>query len=131
MRISVQGECDAAKVVAGYLRSQGYLVTDKAPDYTVYLEQGKTPVVDAAPTIVIDGVDCPLEGRMLYHLSHLSTTRIVLARAGGIQSDQKIRIVFPPEEALAVERGVFRGILDAVAPQQVRHWWKTVLRRRR
>jgi hypothetical protein len=74
-------------------------------------------VVDGQGAIVIDGVDCPLESRMIYHVAHLSTARIILARAGGIQSDQEIRIVFPRAEAQAIERGVFRGILDTVGPQ--------------
>ena len=139
MRISIQGECDAAKVVAGYLRSQGYLVTDTAPNYTVHLDEAATPVVDGQRAIVVDGIDCRLESRMVWHITQLSKTRIVLARAGGVQSDQEIRIVFPPEEALAVERGVFRGVLDAVLPQEEaatgkatkkeahKPWWRRLL----
>jgi hypothetical protein len=129
MRISIQGQADAAKVIAGYLRSQGYLLTDQRPNYTVYLSERETPVIDGAPSIVIDGVDCPLEARIIYHLSHLTKARIVLARAGGIQSDREIHIEYSPEETLAVERGVFRGVLDVVAPQKARSWWKRVLKR--
>lgn len=138
MRISIQGECDAAKVVAGYLRSQGYLVTDKAPNYTIFLDEAATPVVDGRRAIVVDGVDCRLESRMVWHISQLSKARIVLAREGGVQSDQEIRVVFPPEDTLAIERGVFRGVLDVVLPEGVAAtekptkkearppWWKRI-----
>jgi len=136
MRIKVEGQCEAAQVVRGYLKSQGYLVSDFAPNYAIYLEEGETPEVDGRPSIVVDGIDCRIESRMIYHISRLTPARIVLARAGGVQSDQEIRIVFPHEETLAIERGVFRGVLDVVLPhgeeeraKQIQReakkpWWK-------
>ncbi len=105
-------------VVVGFLRSQGYLVTNVMPNYTVYLQEGETPVIDGEASILVDGIDSRIESRMIWHISRLSKRRVVLARAGGIQSDQEIRIVFPSEEAITVERGVFRGILDTVMPDQ-------------
>ncbi len=118
MRISIQGECDAVKVVVGFLRSQDYLVTDVMPNYTVYLHEGATPMIDGQASILVDGIDSRIESRMIWHISRLSKRRVVLAREGGIQSDQEIRIVFPSEEAIAIERGVFRGILDTIMPDQ-------------
>ena len=128
MRICIQGQADAARVIAGYLRSQGYLLTDQWPSYTVHLLERETLVIDGAPSIVIDGVDCPIEARIIYHLGHLTKARIVLARAGGIQSDREIRIEYSREATVAVERGVFRGILDVVAPEKARPWWIRILK---
>ena len=67
MRICIQGQADAAKVIAGYLRSQGYLLTDQRPNYTVYLSERETPVIDGAPSIVIERGGLP--ARSPHHLS--------------------------------------------------------------
>jgi hypothetical protein len=117
MRIRIDGNCDAAQVVTGYLRSQGYLVSEHDPNYTIYLEEGETPEVDGRPSIVVDGIDCKIENRMIHHISHLTAARIVLARAGGVQSDQEIHIAFNHADTAAIEKGVFRGVLDTVGPE--------------
>jgi hypothetical protein len=107
MRISIEGDTGIAKVLRGYATAAGLHLTNHNPTYSVIVEEG------AGPNIVIDGINCRFKEAVQNAVSELSDTRIEYQRAGGVQSDRKIRIVGTGSEADAdaIERGVLRALL--------------------
>lgn len=115
MRISIKGENEAAGELRGMLQSAGYTVTDIAPTHTIFLEEDE--VLGLADHFVIDGIECPLERRVMEHIHHQTGKNIMLARVGGVQSDRDIRIRFAPHDTHEIAIGAFRGILEALGLQ--------------
>lgn len=107
MRISIEGDTQIAKVLRGYAAAAGLHVTSFNPSYSVIVEEG------AGPNIVIDGVNCRFKDAVQDAIAELSDTRIEYHRAGGVQSDRRIRVVSNGAErdADAIERGLLRALL--------------------
>jgi len=144
MRIKVIGESDCARAVRGLLRKAGFAVSEYLPREAV-LEMPSGGYVVAieeheADQIHFDSVDCELEANIVRHVTALSAMPVLIDRPGGqVHSDCEIRILAPahlPEQQMAVEFGVLRGLLDTVgyarrekeqAPQPPRpSFWKRV-----
>lgn len=106
MRISVRGDCPAAKVLRGYIRANdcGYL-TDSRFDYRVHLR-----VDDSIDTVLIDSIDCALERKVLTMIQDLGVQRFILQRIGAIKSDREISIVYPSKYQAEVELGLYRAL---------------------
>ena len=123
MRVSVHGQASAAKVLRGYLEAAGFHVTDFSPSYTVLIEEG------TGPNIVLDGVNCPFKDAVQDAIAELTDTRIEYHRAGGVQSDRKIRVVTPPKEtdSETVERGLLRALLVVSGHHMARGSFKRFL----
>ncbi len=94
-------------VLRGYASAAGLHVTGFNPSYSVILEDG------AGPNIIIDGVNCRFKDAVEAAVSELTDTRIEYQRAGGVQSDRKIRVVGnrSEQDAHAIERGLLRALL--------------------
>ncbi len=145
MRIKVIGENDCARALRGLLRKAGFAVSEYLPREAL-LEMPSGGYVVAiqehqADEIHFDSVDCEFEGNILRHITALSKKPVLIDRPGGeVHSDRDIRILVPahlPEQQMAVEFGVLRGLLDTVgfgreekkqAPQPpTKPWWKRIL----
>jgi len=105
MRISIPSTCDSSLVVQGYLRKAGYAIGDFNADYTIWLKE--YPGCE----VVLDATDSSLEKHILKSITELTNSHIVLHRAGGVQSDRKLMVLYNKSDAEAVEKGVFRGLL--------------------
>lgn len=125
MRIRVDGDCDSAKAVRGYLADGGFLVDDDVYSYSVCVEETDSPVP------VVDGIHCKLESEIVNAIAQLANTQVILDRPGANRSDRSIKIGVPvsftTQQKDAVERGVRGGfenmlkapaeVLAPVAPQ--------------
>jgi hypothetical protein len=76
-------------------------------------------------SILFDSVDSELEGAILRHVTQLAAAPVVVDRPGGVvHSERELRIVVPNSgdvkadeaDAVAVEFGVLRGLLDLISP---------------
>jgi len=112
MRVSIEGDTNVSKVLRSYAAAAGLRVTSFNPSYTVVVEEG------AGPAIVIDGINCRFKNAVQDAISELTDTRIEYQRAGGVQSDRKIRVVTSGGEldADAIERGLLRALLTVARP---------------
>ncbi len=142
MRIKVVGESDCAKSLRGLLRKAGFAVVEYLPNdavrtmpsggYVVHIEEGPS-----GEQLYLDSVDCELEANILRHVTALSKGPVVVDRPGGqVHSDREIRMVVAagaPEQALAVEFGVLRALIDtlgnalvprATVPRPPRPWYQ-------
>jgi hypothetical protein len=117
MRIAVEGTEFLTDGLKRYLESAGYRVSGYAPFYTITLVQG------AGPNIVVDSVDSPFEREIINRIAELTPVRIELARAGGVQSTDAMRIEVPfgttAELLDAIERGVLRAVLIRTGNKQL------------
>lgn len=130
MRINVAGNCDAATELRGLLKSQDFLVTDRHPHYTLFLEED--PALEGKDFFLIDGIRGWLETRVSEHIHLLNKKNIHLARQGGVQTDRALRIVYAPRDANLVATGAFRGVLDTCQPHGHNFpggWWRALIRR--
>jgi hypothetical protein len=126
MRIKIAGENDAALELAGLLRHERYLVTDKNPTHSIILEE--EPEVGseklegvsssfsllASNSFLVDGIDCPLEKRVTEHIHQLTGKNPILDRTGPVRSDRELRVRFHSEDAHNVALGAFRGLLEVI-----------------
>jgi len=125
MRIRVLGNSDSAASVRGML-NQDYSVVVADAGYLYTVEIINT--TSAIPTV--DGVDSDWERRFIERISKAAGTDIMLLRAGGIQSDQYIRIGVPANSTQAlVEKGIFQAILQMVNSPRVTTENKTWIER--
>src|SRR6266571_7816319 len=131
MRISVTGECAAAKALRGYLCKHDFHLTDHAPDWIVHIEEP-----DGATTVTLDSAGGELEQALLRHLRKQTPSAIEIHTARRVSSEREIRIGVPRSETdrKAVETGVFRGLLD-IAKQDLNskpsrsRWWAKLMQR--
>lgn len=105
MRISIPSTCDSSLVVQGYLRKAGYAIGNVNADYTIWLEEY------SGGEVILDATDSSLEKHVLKSITELTHSHVVLKRAGGVQSDRKLKVLYNKSDSEAVEKGVFRGIL--------------------
>jgi hypothetical protein len=129
MRIKIIGENEVARSVRGLLRQAGFAVTEFLPadavlhgpqaGYVVTIEETET-----SGWIHLDSVDCPLERRILQHVTALSPHPVSIDRPGGeVHSERELRILVPKGDsgqATAVEFGVLRGFLELLGPQPLK-----------
>ena len=128
MRIKVVGNSDAAIELRGLLRAEDFLIADQQAHYTLVLEED--PALEKRDYFVIDGIRCRLENRTSEHIHRLGGKNIHLARAGGIQTDRALRLVYAPSDAHIVATGAFRGLLDTCRPNWQKSklpWWKRAM----
>ena len=135
MRVHIMGESPCAKVIRGYLARHDFHLTDHRPDWVVYVEERA-----GVTRPVLDSVHCALDQAILRHLRKQTDSPIEIHTAGGIESDNAVRIVLPPIEAerKAVETGVFRALLelanqhspDSTSGKSI-SWWKNLFSRKR
>jgi hypothetical protein len=116
MRIQVSGTCLSACAVRSGLAAEGFAVTSAFPSYQILIEETYGPVPE------VDGVDCELERQIVNMIAKTAGTDILLRRPGGVQSDQKIRILIPKDDAIAnlVEQAIIKGF--ALATQSKSNW---------
>lgn len=114
MRISIEGDSCIAMVLRSYAATAGHHVTSRNPSYTVAVEDG------AGPNIIIDGINCRLKDAVQDAIAELTDTPIEYQRAGGVQSDRRIRVVGTGNDADAdaIERGLLRALLIVAAGPQ-------------
>ena len=130
MRISVTGECAAAKALRGYLCKHDFHLTDHAPDWIVHIEEP-----EGATTVTLDSAGGELEQALLRHIRKQTSSAIEI-HTPLASSEREIRIGVPRSETdrKAVETGVFRGLLE-IAKQDLNSkpswsgWW-TKMRQR-
>ena len=127
MRIKVVGENDVARSVRGMLRQAGFAVSEFLPadavvngpqaGYVITIEE-----TEGSGWIHLDSVDCPLERRVLQHITALSPQPVSIDRPGGeVHSERELRILLPKgdqAQATAVEFGVLRGFLELLGPSR-------------
>jgi hypothetical protein len=122
MRLSITGNNPTATVLRGLFVRNGYYVTENLPHYKIHLEEDPN-----ASQITLDSVDSEFEGEVFKQLRQLATVPVMIDTHGGVvHSDNEIRIVFPPEMAGWVERGVLQGALKFLDPHNTRRpkkWW--------
>jgi len=131
MRISVTGECPAAKALRGYLCKHDFHLTHHAPDWIVHIEEP-----EGAATLTLDSAGGELEQVLLRHIRKQTSSAIELHTARSVSSEREIRILVPSTDSdrKAVETGVFRGLLEIAKqdsnnnPSQPR-WWTRMMRR--
>lgn len=121
MRIKVSGTaCDGLRTT---LKEAGFVVTEHFPAYHITLNSDLNL---AYPTV--DGVDCEFERRVVNFLAELTPSgRVLLQRAGGVQSDTAITVTVPARqvELRAAEIGIMRACLnhlDRKVPWYRRFW---------
>lgn len=130
MRIEIQGGNDAARELKAMLQSQGYAVTNLHPTHRITLEEDAT----LTDYFVLDGIECPLERRVMEHVCEQTNKNPMLARVGGIQSDHELRLRFSPADAHQVAVGAFRGILETITNSEfqiansAKPWWKGIFK---
>ena len=126
MRIKIIGENDVARSLRSLLRQAGFAVSEFLPTdavlngpqagYVITIEE-----TDASGWIHLDSVDCPLERRILQHITALSPHPVSIDRPGGeVHSERELRILVPKgdqAQATAVEFGVLRGFLELIGPK--------------
>lgn len=110
MRVNVTGSADSAKALTGTLSAAGFLVSDFMPSYTVIVEDAE----EGEGVIKVDSVHCALDSFLVRHLRPLTATPVLLQTAGGIQTDNTIRIYVPRRDLdrKAVETAVLRALLE-------------------
>src|SRR6266849_518550 len=131
MRITVAGECPAAKALRGYLCKHDFHLTDHAPDWIVHIEEPG----DAA-RLTLDSAGVELEQALLRHIRKQTSSAIEINTARLVSSEREIRILVPRSETdrKAVETGVFRGLLE-IAKQDLKskpspsRWWTKMMQR--
>ncbi len=89
-------------------------MTDDMSTHAVYLIEDAT----LGEHFLVDGIDCPLEKRVSEHVHQLTGKNFYFARVGGIRNDRELRIAFAPSDSHEVAVGVFRGLLDVLAPRE-------------
>lgn len=107
MRVAVEGTAvEAIAALKFYLRDPavGYAVVERG-------QQDFLVTIDYYDDLVIDGVDSELERHIINCISELTNVPIMLARAGGVQSDKEIRVMVPRAGHAYVALGIFRGLL--------------------
>ncbi|MBI3679054.1 MAG: hypothetical protein HY235_01390 [Acidobacteria bacterium] len=116
MRIQVAGTSEPAKAVRTGLAAEGFAVTGHFASYQIFIEETDGAVPE------VDGIDCELERQIVNCIARTASTDILLRRPGGIQSDQKIRIAIPKDQAMAsrVEQAIIKGFALATGSQSNR-----------
>src|SRR3990167_7531364 len=101
-RIRVDGATVAADRLREYLHRAKYLLVPDSHSVRVDLEEGES--------LALDGVDSPLEARILANLQELDCPHVLLKRAGGNQDPLAAVITVPAPLHEAVAQAVFRAI---------------------
>lgn len=105
MKLCIVGS-EAANVVNGWIQKAGYIPVTKGYDYKVELVESET-----VKSVIIDGIDCELERKLVLQMELNGIPRFVLQRAGGVRSDRAVRIVYPKSMQEKVEKGVYQGLM--------------------
>lgn len=120
LRVRVTGDNETATVVRGTLQRGGFVVTDAWPRIAIEIVEADVPQP------ILDGVDSELERHLLAAVADRTPSgQVLIQRAGGVRSDQAMRITVPArdEERVAMETALLRG-LDRYARGGRRRWWR-------
>jgi len=109
MRVKVDGHCETAKVLRGYLLKSDFVsLVSNWPDVTVWVEEDSK-----LHDVIVDGVDGDLERSVINGIADSSKFHIRLQRVGGVQSDKEIRVIVP-ESNPGIEIGLANGVLKYI-----------------
>jgi len=123
MRVQIVCDCPTAKALRGQLARHDFHLTSQHPHLTIYMEEPA-----GAERHVLNSMGGELERAILHHLRRQTSTPIEIHTAGGVGSDQAVRMIVPPieEEQRAAEIAAFRALLEISGQSRMapKPWWK-------
>jgi hypothetical protein len=109
LRIKITGNNLAAQTLSGYIHRLGYATVNHLPTFSIELEE-------KGSEFILDGVDSELERRLLYHLEDLGIGKFIIQRAGGVRSENAIKVTYPVGSDEVVARA-FARVIQEIKPK--------------